>query len=253
MLASLRQSYTQRRRRSAALLAAAITAAPSSVSCSDGDVVLPDSADASHPFDASDGAPATLGDEAKDDATDEAPDAVMMNDAPVGSPDSEKNDAVEAGRVALCVRLSDPDRPVKVLDLSADVRTGYLTLVARDCTMDGLFPTRSATLAAWSNRLYDWNLDLWGCTDRAATGFALVHSEIVDLTSADAALLIDDYMLAATRVLKLSPSEATQVRQVLEQLGVAAVTRQSDDHPYARCDAGDAGIDADDAETEATE
>jgi hypothetical protein len=66
-------------------------------------------------------------------------------------------------------------------------------------------------------------------------------------------LLVDDYLLAAARVLKLSPSEAAQVRQVLDQLGVAAVTRQSNDHPYARCDAGDAGIDADDAEAEATE
>src|SRR5258708_3472293 len=125
----------------------------------------------------------------------------------------------------LCRRLSDPNFPVRVLDMSADVRNGYLRLVAGDCRLDGLFPVRSATLAAWSNHLYDWNLDLWGCTDRVATGFALVHAEVGDLTSADAALLIDDYLTTAASTLRLSPSEATRIRQDLVRLGMAAITR----------------------------
>jgi hypothetical protein len=187
---------------------------------------------------------------------DAASDATPAMDAPVPVPDSETADATptfeaaspdsaEAARIPLCLRLSEPDRPAKVLNLSADVRTGYLTLVAGDCRMEGLFPTRSATLAAWSNRLYDWNLDLWGCTDRRATGFALVHDEIGDLTSADAALLIDDYLLAANRTLKLSRSEATEMRQDVALLGVAAITRQSDEHPFSGCSACDAGPEAD--------
>jgi hypothetical protein len=151
----------------------------------------------------------------------------------------------EAGIVPLCLRLSDPDRPVKVLDMSADVRAGYLTLVANDCRLDGLFPSQSASLAAWSNRLYDWNLDLWGCTNRAVTGFAPVPSEISDLTSADAALLIDDYLVAVTPVLRLSATEAIQMRQDLAHLSIAAITRQSDEHPFSACDAGDAGAESD--------
>jgi hypothetical protein len=129
--------------------------------------------------------------------------------------------------------------------MSADVRNGYLRLVAGDCRLDGLFPARSATLAVWSNHLYDWNLDLWGCTDRSATGFALVPAEVTELTSADAALLIDDYLATAAVTLKLSPPEATWMRQELVRLGMAAITRQSDEHPYSACGPRDAGDESD--------
>ena len=183
------------------------------------------------------------------------PDGARASDAPFFAPNDGDADAFtavdgpgaeqsEPGRIPLCLRLRDPDRPVKVLDLSHDVRSDYLTFVATDCMERGLFAVPGASVVAWSNDLYDWNLDLWACTDHAATGFALVHSEVTDLTSADAAVLIDDYLEAATRVLRLSPPEATQMRQDLVRLGTAAITRQSDEHLFSECDANDAAADA---------
>jgi hypothetical protein len=162
-------------------------------------------------------------------------DAITPDDTPVADRSEEPQP------IPLCLRLRDPERPVKVLELSQDVRSRYLTFVATDCMVSGLFAVPSATFAAWSNRLYDWNLDLWACTDHAATGFPLVHAEVDDLTSADEAALIDDYLEAATRVLRLSLPEATRMRQDLERLGMAAVTRQSDERLFSECDAEDAG------------
>ena len=127
-----------------------------------------------------------------------------------------------------------------MLQFSQDVRSDYLTLVATDCMVRGLLAVQGATLIQWSNDLYRWNLDLWACTDHAATGFFLVHGEVNDLTSADAAVLIDDYLQAATQILRLSPPEATQIRQDLVRLGRTAITRQSDERLFSECDANDA-------------
>jgi hypothetical protein len=163
------------------------------------------------------------------------------------SADGAGADASDAGRIPLCLRLQDPDRPARVLQLSQDVRSDYLTLIAMDCTVSGLFATESAALIKWSNDLYDGNLDLWACTDHAATGFFLVHAEVTELTSADAAMLIDDYLKAATRLLRLSPPEVAQIRQDLMLLGMTAITRQSDERLFSECDAGDAGVGNDEA------
>jgi hypothetical protein len=227
MLDSLRRSYTLRRVTSATFTAV-IASVTVVVSCAES-FEVPASAlsspDADGAAPENDASPTTLDGSAGEGA------AVL---------DGEGVE-VEAGGFPLCLRLSDPNRPVKVLDLSADVRTGYLTLVARDCTLEGLLPARSATLATWSNQLYEWNLDLWGCTDHPATGFALVHAEVAELTSSDEALLIDDYLLATSRVLRLSASEAARLRRDVTRLAAATVVRTSDDHPFATCDAGDGG------------
>jgi hypothetical protein len=235
MLARLHPSCTPRRKRSAWWLALAAVAA-----CEAGTAI-----DASHAAerDASDATDAPT--EARDadrDGDDDTPPAVVDADNE-GSAADASFDAADARRFPLCLRLSDPDRPVKLLDYSADVRTGYLRLVAGDCQLANLFPATSAQLAAWSNHLYDWNLDLWECRDRAAAGFALVPSESVDLTSTDAALLIDDYLLVATQALRLSHSEAANMRDDLARLAGPAIHRQSDEHPFADCPDGaaDAG------------
>jgi len=170
------------------------------------------------------------------DAPSLAPDAVSFDASTQDDISNVGADAVDAPAPALCVRLGDPDRPVKVLDLSTEVRNGYLTLLSSDCRWDGLFPNRSAVLAEWSNRLYDWNLDVWGCTDRAPNGFALVPSDVVDLTSSDADLLIDLYIATATRALQLSSTEMTGMRRQLELLA-GSVARLSEEHPFSRCDA----------------
>jgi len=186
----------------------------------------------------------------RNETSDVAPDGSRTFDGHLS--DTQDTDAVisadgagvDAGRIPLCLRLQDPDRPAKVLQLSQDVRSDYLTLVAMDCTVSGLFATGSASLINWSNALYDGNLDLWACTDHEATGFFLIHAEVIGLTSADAAVLIDDYVKSATRILRLSPPEVTQIRQDFVRLGMTAITRQSDERLFSECDAGDAGTEA---------
>ncbi len=161
--------------------------------------------------------------------------------------DEGGEEPTEAARIPLCLRLNDPNRPVKIYELSQDMVRGYLTLVATDCMMHGLFTAR--TLVDWSNQLYLFNVDLWGCRDggasevhawdaAAGSGFALIPSQVTELTSTDAAVLIDDYLKAATRVLRLSPPEVTHMRQDLVQLSMAAITRQSDERLFSECDAG---------------
>jgi hypothetical protein len=247
-LASMRvvlsQRHTTALKRSAGL--ASIAVAMAGVSCSDGTTGGPPAPDAE---DAATGR--------KEDAADLTPDGSQTADRTFSdsedagaftSPDGLGADTNDASRIPLCLRLQDPDRPGKILQLSQDVRSDYLTLVAMDCMVRGLFATQSGTVVNWSNDLYDWNLDLWACTDHAATGFFLVHAEVTDLTSADAAVLIDDYLKAATQVLRLSPPEVTQLRQDLVRLGMTAITRQSDERLFSECDANDAGTEADAAD-----
>src|SRR5262249_42654556 len=143
MLVPLRQSYTRRRVTSA--LVAAIVAP--SVSCSESgeaaitvDAATDAAATDDAPFAASDG---FAGDRLVPDAGDDL--------ASGSTGDVASADVVEAGRIPLCVRLIDPNRPVKVLNLSADVRTGYLTRVAQDCSLEALFPSLSSAFAEWSN------------------------------------------------------------------------------------------------------
>jgi hypothetical protein len=218
MLARLRECCTHARRSSAS---AALAAAIASSACVGG-VSVP------------------AGDETVDATWSEAAggDAPTPSDERMDPPmEPDGSDADDASAVPLCVRLRDPDRPVKILDLSTEVRNGYLLLVSGDCRLDGLFPTRSADLAAWSNRLYDWNLDLWGCSDRAPNGFALIPDGVGNLTSSDAALLVDDYLMTATRALRLSSKEAAEMKRQLDQLALGAITSQSEDHPFSACDA----------------
>jgi hypothetical protein len=252
-LASMRvvlsQRHTPSLKRSAGL--ASIAIAMAGVSCSDGTTGGPPAPDVED---------AVTG--KKGDAEDATPDGSETGDGPfldsgdagaLTSPDGLGADTSDAGRIPLCLRLQDPDRPAKILQLSQDVRSDYLTLVAMDCMVRGLFAAPRGTLVNWSNDLYDWNLDLWACTDHAATGFFLVHAEVTDLTSADAAVLIDDYLKAATQVLRLSPPEVTQIRQDLVRLGMTAITRQSDERLFSECDQNDAGTEADVAGDEASE
>src|SRR5207249_2716763 len=67
------------------------------------------------------------------------------------------------------------------------------------------------------------------------TSFGLVRSNVTELTSADAARLIDHYVGAATSILRLDATEAAQLRQDLARLAPLAVTRTSDEYasPFA--------------------
>jgi hypothetical protein len=69
----------------------------------------------------------------------------------------------------------------------------------------------------------------------------------MELTSADAALLIELYIKATKEIIELTPSEVAQLRQDLAALAAKAVTRQSADYTFSACGALEAGPDGDSA------
>jgi hypothetical protein len=119
----------------------------------------------------------------------------------------------------------------------------YLQFVSDDCRVAKLISSNSE-IFAFENDLLVYNLDLWGCRNRNVNRFGLIHASVTDLTSADAARLIDNYIAAATLVLELNAREATQVRQDLAQQSATAITRSGDDYALSTCTA-EAGVESD--------
>jgi hypothetical protein len=160
----------------------------------------------------------------------------------VFSGDEELADvSADAPKLALCLRLVDPQDPNHVFKLSQTVGDAYVLLVAGDCRVDRATYLSSATaFADWRNALYAYNLALWGCNPNAPAGFALLSTELQGLSSADAALVIELYLRAATTVLGLTTSEASDLRRDLQRLAGPLVRNESADYALSDCipDAG---------------
>ncbi len=181
------------------------------------------------------------GDGARDGSTETGP----KPDAGVDAPALEAgSDVADAARTILCVRLYDPMRPNGITQLSEQVNKEYVTRVYRDCNVSKMARTDLDTIFEFYNDLLPFSLDLWGCTMHNAMGFGLVRANIniTDLTSADAARLVEHYVAAATSVLRLDATEATQMRLDLTRLSALGITRQSDEFALSMCTA-DAGAD----------
>jgi hypothetical protein len=155
-------------------------------------------------------------------------------------------DQMEGGRAALCVRLYDPMKPNYVNTLSEQVEGDFFNRVYKDCDVAKLVQAETDTIFMFANDLLFFSLDLWGCSKRPVTGFGLGRPEFPDMTSADVARLIDHYMAAATKILRLDDTEAAFMRADLTALGKGAVSRQSNEFALSMCglDGGDAGADA---------
>jgi hypothetical protein len=174
--------------------------------------------------------------------------------------DSTLLDADEAGsladgsELALCLRLMDPQNKTHELELSKAVDDQYIMLIDRDCRVHKAnYPPGEAeaiAFATWRNVLYAYNLDLWGCTGKTTTGFALLSTAFQDVSAADAAQLIELYLSAATNVLALTAREIADLRRDLQRLASPRVTNGSTDYTLSAC-APDAGPDAGDAAEEA--
>jgi hypothetical protein len=145
----------------------------------------------------------------------------------------------------------DPQNKAHALELSKAVDDQYILLIQADCRVHNAnYPPGGAiAFATWRNVLYAYNLDLWGCTGRPATGFALLSSAFQDMSAADAALLIELYLNAATDVLALTPLEAVDLRRDLQRLASPRITNESTDYTLSVC-TQDAGPDAGDASDE---
>jgi hypothetical protein len=156
-------------------------------------------------------------------------------------------DASDAGRSILCVRLSDPTRPNAITMLAEQVDKEYVTRVYRDCNVARMAREDLDTIFQFYNDLLIFSLDLWGCTQRQVSTFGILRPiSVTELTSADAARLIDHYVGAATTILRLDIAEAAQMRQDLTRLGQTAITRTSPEFALSTCgvDGGTEGGDA---------
>jgi hypothetical protein len=156
------------------------------------------------------------------------------------SDDGGEADVVDASAPLLCVRLYDPAHPNQHTVLAEQVDKEYVQRVYRDCDVAKMARTELDTIFEFFNDLLFFSLDLWGCTLHQPNEFGLKRSIVTDLTSADAARLIDHYIGAATTILRLDMREAAQMRQDLTKLAALAITRQSDEFALSMC-VSDAG------------
>jgi hypothetical protein len=162
-------------------------------------------------------------------------DAGAETDGSPGDANSGASDSSDAARPALCIRLYDPTNPDQVNKLAEQVEGDFFDRVYRDCDVSKMVRTEVDTLFNFANDLLLYSLDLWGCSKHPVMDFGLARTEFPDLTSADVARLIDHYMAAATKVLRLDAGEAAHMRADLTRLGALAVKRQSTEFALSMC------------------
>ena len=132
--------------------------------------------------------------------------------------------------------------------LAWDVSRAFEISVNLDCRIDWvrllyLDPDNDLDVrVAFLNQLLDFSLDLWGCFGSSVPeSFDLIWQP-TPLSVADVALLIDDYVAAASGPLTLSPGEITDLRALLGRLAEPLLM---DPDPGGlsnpRCDTGGAG------------
>jgi hypothetical protein len=197
------------------------------------------------------------GDAAVERAGDAQPDEHRGADAIAQPTDEAKPDvssgderaadvSADAPKLALCLRLMDPQDPNHVFKLSQTVGDAYVLLVFADCRVKGAVYPDGGTpaLAEWRNALYQYNPRLWGCIADPPQGFALVSTAFPDFSTADDALLIDLYLRAATTVLALTQSEVADLRNELQRLAAPLIRNESADYTLSSCMA-DAGQEID--------
>lgn len=177
---------------------------------------------------------------------DAEPDAANSFDASTRSAPEDGGKDASSDEVApgatLCVRVDDLQHPDVLNQLTVNVTRQYLRLAGSDCDVAKVIPSNDETYL-FANQLLEFNLALWGCAGHPPpTSFDLIPTSVVELTSADAARLVDHYIEAATIVLELSPREEARLRQDLLQLSDLAGAIESSDHLLSRC-GDDAGSD----------
>jgi hypothetical protein len=164
----------------------------------------------------------------ENDATD-APEAPDVPDADASSTSPP-----------LCVRLDDPRLPAKTAELSLLVQRAYVRAVYLDCDVAEMIATDEDTLSDFENALVAWNLQFWGCNGQTTTTLGIVRAGFDEITSTDAARLVDHYVEAATGLLSMSSSEQLSMRDALAHLVAMADVRPSDQFSLSRCNALDA-------------
>jgi hypothetical protein len=135
---------------------------------------------------------------------------------------------VSAG-LHICVRLDSPTK------LSFEVTKLYELKVYDDCRINwvsGLYLAIDERVE-FLNNLVAWNMALWGCSTPAPTDFRLIHVS-TELTTADAALLVNHYLDAAQQKLSMGAAEISEMRSALEKLS-APLTIASTKFSHPNC------------------
>jgi hypothetical protein len=136
------------------------------------------------------------------------------------------------------VRLDNPSV------LSKRVADTFITLIAADCEVVGLYVDHVDELFVFANELVHWNVELWGCSDAMPQRFGLVYRD-PPLSRGDTARLIDHYLDLVKRELVLGSAEERAMRAWLERLGRGATKLDSAAPSRPMCDgetgAGGAG------------
>ena len=151
-------------------------------------------------------------------------------------PEASGGAAMDMGEaLTFCPRLITPS-------LSAfDVTRDYDHAVFADCRVKWVtnLYLQAGAREDFLNDLLSWSLDFWGCLPPPVDNFALIYQS-APLTSADAAAIIDDYMLVATADLTLSTSESQAMRAALGRLSQQTIAQDSPDYSQSTCGTGGA-------------
>jgi hypothetical protein len=128
--------------------------------------------------------------------------------------------------------------------LSYDLTMAYESTMVADCRANWVTTlyfdpeTNRNDRAPFLNTLIQWNLRLWGCQTALPRNFPLIYQgdgvEAV-LTRGDAQALIDSYMAVAVDMLNLSPSERTDMRNIISRLSEPALLSNSDELSHSAC------------------
>jgi hypothetical protein len=148
--------------------------------------------------------------------------------------------AAESGtQIAICPRLVTPDRPDLTTQFS-ELAKAHMRAVLRECRVRDSVATLPS-IPDWLNALNTFGWELFGCSTKSPTTFALV-GERPGYSRADVELLIEIYVATVDAQLGLTVSEEREVEALLTALSSSVVTSESDEYSYSTCsDAGAAG------------
>jgi hypothetical protein len=148
-------------------------------------------------------------------------------------PEASGGAGLDAGeQLTFCARLTSPTV------LAFNMTRAYDHAVYGDCRVTwvtNLYLDAGAR-ETFLNNLLSWSYRFWGCQTPPVDDFALIYQP-APLTSADAAALIDDYMIAAIDQLTLSASESDAMRAALLRLSLQTVAQDSPDFSNSTCNA----------------
>lgn len=163
-----------------------------------------------------------------------APPIVEPTGGSAGLVGSAQGGGAQTALPPLCTRLADS------VSLSKRVGLAYRQAVYSDCRVAMLIDQLSATeLPRFAQRLFEFNLALWGCSAAPPLEYTLGHGA-AHLTSADAEQLTLHYLNACSSYLQLGELEVQELKSQLDRLSESAIVERTSSFSLSLCDTGGA-------------